>query len=91
MINKFRYSRRIFRSNYPLSSRTWGAILEEIQSIFCQYFGNTINKEKIATGIVGELIDELSTFYTETWGNSDETNANFMNLLTNIKHSLSKK
>lgn len=91
MVNKFRYSRRIFRSYYPLSSRTWNVTLEEIQAIFCQYFGNTINREKVATGIVGELIDELSAFYIETWGNSDETNANFMNLLVNIKHSLSRK
>jgi len=91
MVNKFRHSRRIFRSYYPLSSRTWGAILEEMQAIFCQYFGNTINREQVAIGIVGELINELAAFYAETWENSDETNANFMNLLTNIEQSLSKK
>jgi len=91
MANEFRYVRRIFRSYYPLSSRILGAILEEIQVIFCQYFGNTIDRTKVADGKVGELIAELKAFYETTWENSDDEFSNYMNLLTNIKNSHSKK
>ena len=91
MANEFRYVRRIFRSYYPLSSRILGTILEEIQAIFCQYFGNTIDRIRITDGKVNELIDELKAFYETTWETSDDEFSNYMNLLTNIKNSHSRK
>jgi len=87
---EFPYSRRIFRSNYPLSSRLWNSILEEIQIIFCRFFGNTINKTVVSAGKLGEERENLNSQFESNLNSVNALFNSFSGLKENVTNSGSR-